>query len=88
MKRPVIILLLGIVTMCAMAQTGNKPVDLKEITSGMFYARSAGRGIRSMPDGEHYTEMNRERTAIIRYNYASVSNEHANARLNKYRTTR
>ncbi|ERJ83562.1 peptidase, S9A/B/C family, catalytic domain protein [Porphyromonas gingivalis F0185] len=71
MKRPVIILLLGIVTMCAMAQTGNKPVDLKEITSGMFYARSAGRGIRSMPDGEHYTEMNRERTAIVRYNYAS-----------------
>ncbi len=71
MKRPVIILLLGIVTMCAMAQTGDKPVDLKEITSGMFYARSAGRGIRSMPDGEHYTEMNRERTAIVRYNYAS-----------------
>lgn len=52
MKRPVIILLLGIVTMCAMAQTGNKPVDLKEITSGMFYARSAGSGIRSMPDGD------------------------------------
>lgn len=71
MKRPVIILLLGIVTMCAMAQTGGKPVDLKEITSGMFYARSAGGGIRSMPDGEHYTEINRERTAIIRYNYAS-----------------
>ncbi|KGN75366.1 peptidase S9 [Porphyromonas gulae] len=71
MKRPVIILLLGIVTMCAMAQTGRKPVDLKEITSGMFYARSAGGGIRSMPDGEHYTEMNRERTAIVRYNYAS-----------------
>lgn len=71
MKRLVIILLLGIVTMCAMAQTGRKPVDLKEITSGMFYARSAGGGIRSMPDGEHYTEMNRERTAIVRYNYAS-----------------
>ncbi len=73
MKRQTITLLLGIILgmSAAYSQTGSKIVDLKEITGGAFYARSAGGGIRSMADGEHYTEMNRERTAIIRYSYAS-----------------
>lgn len=72
MKKQTFILLLSIaISLGAAAQTGKKPISLKDITSGQFYAHSAGGGIRSMQDGEHYTEMNRERTAIIRYSYAS-----------------
>lgn len=55
----------------AVAQTGDKPVVLQEVISGTFAARGAGYGMRSLPDGEHYSMMNRERNAILRYSYAT-----------------
>lgn len=51
------------------AQNGNKQVDLKEITDGKFRQVTAIGEMRSLPDGEHYTAMNKERTMIIKYAY-------------------
>lgn len=44
-------------------------VDLKEITDGKFRHSTADGGLRSLPDGEHYTAMNKERTMIVKYAY-------------------
>ena len=51
------------------AQTGDKSVNLKEITDGMFRQKTAVGEMRSLPDGEHYTAMNAERNMIIKYSY-------------------
>jgi len=51
------------------AQNGNKPINLKEITDGQFRQVTAIGEMRSLPDGEHYTAMNKERTMIIKYAY-------------------
>ncbi|MDR0995070.1 MAG: S9 family peptidase [Tannerella sp.] len=53
----------------AQAQTGTKPVELKEITDGAFSQRTSVGEIRSLPDGEHYTAMNADQSMIIRYSY-------------------
>jgi dipeptidyl-peptidase-4 len=51
------------------AQNGNRQVELKDVIDGTF-RQSAGVGeMRSMPDGEHYTAMNRERTMVVKYAY-------------------
>lgn len=51
------------------AQEGNKHVNLKEITDGKFRQVTAIGEMRSLPDGEHYTAMNKERSMIIKYAY-------------------
>lgn len=51
------------------AQNGNKPVELKEITDGKFRQISFTGEMRSLPDGEHYTAMNPNRSMIIKYSY-------------------
>ena len=51
------------------AQTGDKSVNLKEITDGMFRQKTAVGEMRSLPDGEHYTAMNAERNMIVKYSY-------------------
>ncbi len=51
------------------AQNGSKKVELKEVTDGKFRQVTAIGEMRSMPDGEHYTAMNRERDMIIKYAY-------------------
>lgn len=51
------------------AQNGNKPVDLKQITDGSFRQVTAIGEMRSLPDGEHYTAMNKDRNMIIKYSY-------------------
>ncbi len=51
------------------AQTGNKPVSLKEITDGKFRQVTAIGEMRSLPDGEHYTAMNADKDMIIKYAY-------------------
>jgi dipeptidyl-peptidase-4 len=51
------------------AQKGNKQVNLKEITDGMFRQETNVGEMRSLPDGEHYTAMNKERNMIIKYAY-------------------
>lgn len=51
------------------AQNGNKHVDLKQITDGNFRQVTAIGEMRSLPDGEHYTAMNKDRSMIIKYSY-------------------
>ena len=51
------------------AQNGSKRVDLKEITDGKFRQVTAIGEMRSLPDGEHYTAMNKERNMVIKYSY-------------------
>lgn len=53
------------------AQNGTKPIELKEVLQGRFAARGAGYGMRSLPDGEHYSMMSRGRDAILRYSFAT-----------------
>ena len=51
------------------AQQGGRRVSLSDIVNGTFRQESAAGEMRSLPDGEHYTAMNRERTMIIKYSY-------------------
>ena len=51
------------------AQQGSKRISLPDIVNGTFRQESAGGEMRPLPDGEHYTAMNRERTMIIKYSY-------------------
>lgn len=51
------------------AQNGSKRVDLKEITDGKYRQVTAIGEMRSLPDGEHYTAMNKDRSMIIKYSY-------------------
>lgn len=53
----------------ASAQNGNKQIDLKEITDGRFRQSTDVGEIRSLPDGQHYTAMNKARNMIIKYSY-------------------
>lgn len=55
----------------AVAQNGTKPVSLESVIGGTFAARGAGYGMRSLPDGEHYSMMSPERSAILRYSFAT-----------------
>jgi dipeptidyl-peptidase-4 len=51
------------------AQQGARRVELKDVIDGTFRQQTFIGELRSMPDGEHYTAMNRERTKIIKYSY-------------------
>lgn len=51
------------------AQNGNKQVQLKEITDGKFRQSTNIGEMRSTPDGEYYTAMNKERDMVIKYAY-------------------
>lgn len=63
-KRIITTCLISLVSGIASAQNGTKPVELREVIGGRFYAYGAGAGMRSLPDGEHYSMMNREHNAI------------------------
>jgi len=70
MKRFVFYFLSSIITIGAVsAQNGNKRINLKEITDGKFRQVTAIGDIRPMPDGEHYSAMNKERSMVIKYSY-------------------
>lgn len=51
------------------AQHGSQRVNLKDITDGKFRQQTNIGEMRSLPDGEHYTAMNKERTMVIKYAY-------------------
>jgi dipeptidyl-peptidase-4 len=51
------------------AQERGKEVTLKEVTDGVFRQETSVGEMRSLPDGEHYTAMNKERNMIVRYAY-------------------
>jgi dipeptidyl-peptidase-4 len=50
------------------AQTGNKPLLLKDIVERK-YAAVIGGETRSLPDGEHYTVISGDKKAILKYAY-------------------
>jgi len=68
MKRLGILILFCCAMFTVSAQSGNKPLDLKEVISGKFYAQTIG-GIMPMNDGEYYTQANDEGTQIIKYSF-------------------
>ena len=53
------------------AQQPGRTMTIEEINSGAFASRSAGRGMRSMSDGLHYTMMDKAHKAILRYSFAT-----------------
>ncbi len=70
MKRIGMSLLLGMAVIgAAYAQSGTKRLNLKEIADGNFRQVTAIGEMRSLPDGEHYTAMNAERTMVVKYAY-------------------
>lgn len=70
MRRLGVGLLLSLAIMGSVyAQNGSKRVDLKEITDGKYRQITAIGEMRSLPDGEHYTAMNNDRSMIIKYSY-------------------
>ncbi len=46
-------------------------MTIEEVNSGKFAAQPAGRGMRSMSDGLHYTMMDPQHKAILRYSFAT-----------------
>lgn len=68
MKQISITLLLCLCTLAALAQ-GGKALDLKEIVSGKFTPQGIYGVIPIPGDGEHYSQMNAERTQIIKYSF-------------------
>ncbi len=63
------LLLAAAVIGTATAQNGTKRLNLKEIADGNFRQVTATGEMRSLPDGEHYTAMNTERTMVVKYAY-------------------
>ena len=64
--------LLGLsLTTALAAQQPARTMTIEEINSGAFASRSAGRGMRSMSDGLHYTMMDKAHKAILRYSFAT-----------------
>lgn len=53
------------------AQNGDKQFTIEAITNWHFAPRHAGGAFRSMDDGRYYTELNRERTTIVQYEFAT-----------------
>ncbi|GHT28958.1 peptidase S9 [Bacteroidia bacterium] len=50
------------------AQTGNNPIQLNDILGGKYSSQGIGE-MRSLPDGEYYTSLSRDRKAILKYAY-------------------
>ena len=53
------------------AQRGTRTMTIEEVNSGKFAAQPARRGMRSMSDGLHYTMMDTQHKAILRYSFAT-----------------
>ena len=55
--------------LCALAgfAQNSKPLDLKEIVSGEFIPQNISGVIPIPGDGEHYSQMNADKTQIIKY---------------------
>ena len=57
--------------LCALAgfAQNSKPLDLKEIVSGEFIPQNISGVIPIPGDGEHYSQMNADKTQIIKYSF-------------------
>ena len=62
-------MMLAVCSAGVFAQNGTKPVELKDITDGVYRQVTNVGEMRSLPDGEHYTAMNPQRTMIVKYAY-------------------
>ncbi len=70
MKHVTICFLLSVIAVGnLLGQTGNKHIDLKDITDGSFRHITTVNEMRSMPDGEYYTAMDNGKSMIIKYSY-------------------
>ncbi|MDR1224851.1 MAG: S9 family peptidase [Tannerella sp.] len=69
MRKNGILFLILFVSTIIFAQQGNKRIGLSDIVNGTFRQETSAGEMRPLPDGEHYTMMNRERSMIIRYAY-------------------
>ncbi|MDR2147061.1 MAG: S9 family peptidase [Tannerella sp.] len=67
-KHRLLILCALVMTMTVSAQNSSKKISLADVVNGEF-RQAGGSEMRSMPDGEHYTSMNRERNMILKYSY-------------------
>ena len=68
MKQISIAILLCLCTLAGFAQ-GGQPLDLKDIVSGKFRAENIYGVIPIPGDGEHYSQMNADKTQIIKYSF-------------------
>lgn len=68
MKQINLLILLCLLALTGAAQ-GGKPLDLKEVVGGKFYPKNIYGVIPIPEDGEHYSQMNAERTQIIKYSF-------------------
>lgn len=69
MRRVSISLFLSLCCLLGFAQS-NQALELKEIISNKFRAETIY-GVTPMNDGEHYTQINADRTQIIKYSFAT-----------------
>ncbi|MDR2913723.1 MAG: S9 family peptidase [Tannerella sp.] len=69
MKKNWILSLMLLLAANVFAQQGSKRISLSDIVNGTFRQETSVGEMRSLPDGEHYTAMNKERTMIIKYSY-------------------
>jgi dipeptidyl-peptidase-4 len=51
------------------AQNGSRQISLADVITGEFKPANSGVEMRSMPDGEHYTAMNKNKDMILKYSY-------------------
>lgn len=68
MKKISITLLFCLCLLASFAQ-GGRPLDLKEIVSGEFTPKNISGVIPIPGDGEHYSQMNADKTQIIKYSF-------------------
>ncbi|MDR0572545.1 MAG: S9 family peptidase [Tannerella sp.] len=69
MKKKWNLFLMILLSVNVFAQQGSKRISLSDIVNGTFRQKTSVGEMRSLPDGEHYTAMNRERTMIVKYSY-------------------
>lgn len=68
MRKTVFFLLCLVFSGFLNAQTGNNPIQLNDILGGKYSSQGIGE-MRSLPDGEYYTSLSRDRKAILKYAY-------------------
>ena len=68
MRQISIAILFCLCSLAAFAQ-GNKPLELKDVVSGAFRSENIYGVIPIPGDGEHYSQMNAERTQVIKYSF-------------------
>lgn len=69
MRQISIVFLLCLLTLTGFAQNGQTNIELKDIVSGQYRAENIYGVIPIPGDGEHYSQMNADRTQIIKYSF-------------------